>query len=107
MKVKNKKKTQLHTRDGQLISANSIDGNVKRLLDRHISQDLTYKHITTQFETLAEQFNWRNGDGSLYPVSLETLKKYVAIQQTRIGPQSIISYLSMLKEKQMSLGQHD
>ena len=97
------KKTIPLTRDGQPISANLIQQTMQTLLGLHGTEDLTYRHITTQFEAYARQFNWLNADGSIYPVSLDTLKKYIALQQSRIEPQSITSYLAALKEKHVGL----
>src|SRR5947209_3811543 len=91
------------TRDRQLISANLIQQTMQTLLGLHRTEDLTYRHITTQFEAYAQQFNWLNMDGSIYSMSLNILKKYITLQQSQIELQSITSYLTALKEKHIGL----
>jgi integrase len=63
-----------------------------------------YGATVARFERLAQQFGWLNKDGSLYPVSRNVLHKYIAFHEKQVKPQSIMSYLSALKEKHEQLG---
>jgi hypothetical protein len=104
---KQRRKRYPQSRDGLQISETVIERNVQSLLQRHTPVDSSYGNIIKQFEDLAALFGWGNDDGSIYPVSLETLKKYIGLQQARVEPQSLISYLSAMREKHVSLGHAD
>ena len=64
----------------------------------------SYKAVAGCFERLARQKGWTNTDGSIYPVSLANLQHYIALQEKRVKPQSLKSYLSALREKHEQLG---
>ena len=63
-----------------------------------------YKAVAGCFERLARQKGWTNTDGSIYLVSLTNLQHYIALQEKRVKPQSLKSYLSALREKHEQLG---
>jgi hypothetical protein len=64
----------------------------------------SYVAVASRFERLAKQNSWTNDDGSIYPVSLANLQRYVAFHKGSVKPQSLKSYLSALKEKHEQLG---
>src|SRR5947209_12865249 len=92
------------SREGKQMSEKVIEKNVQSLLQRQNSVGSAYGNVIKQFEGWASLFGWQNKDGSIYPVSLANLKNYIGLQQARIEPQSVMSYLAAIKEKHVSLG---
>src|SRR2546423_15276210 len=63
----------------------------------------SYSAVANHFERLAKQEGWQNCNGSIYPVALENLQRYIAFQEGKIKPQPLSTYLSALKEKHEQL----
>lgn len=90
------------------VQSNERDKALSRRIDQLVKQaDIPspgYAAITRQFERLAQGNDWVNADGSIYPVALVNLQKYIAFNEGRIKPQSILSYLSAIRDKHEQLG---
>lgn len=81
-----------------------LDSRVRQLVLAPDTPSQSYLAAARRYEALACRFGWTNTDGSLYPVSLGSLQRYVAYHENRVKPQSLLSYLSALKEKHEQLG---
>src|SRR6185295_15235150 len=57
----------------------------------------TYDAIIRRYEKLALENDWTNENKTIWPISKDNLTKYITYLHPRVAPQTIISYLSVLK----------
>ncbi|CAG8649671.1 8896_t:CDS:2, partial [Dentiscutata erythropus] len=57
----------------------------------------TYKAIIKRYQILASKHQWKNEDGSVWPISKDSLTKFIKLLSNEVSPPTITSYLSALK----------
>jgi len=82
----------------------TIENRIQQLVKAPDLPSRSYQTISANFEKMAKKYSWTNKDGSVYPVSLGNLQRYIAYSETRVKPQSILSYLAAIKDKHEQLG---
>src|SRR6185369_4347917 len=74
-----------------------IKNRIKQLKTAPDIPSRSYGAIMKHFEKLAAEQSWLNENGAVYPVSLSNLQRYIAYYESRVKPQSILSYLAAIK----------
>jgi hypothetical protein len=68
-----------------------IDATVQELFTYRIPK--AYISTLKQYIKLATESNWRNDNGSLWPISITNLMKYLAYKSQEVAPHTLRSYL--------------
>jgi len=90
--------------EGKYAARARLDTRVADLVRGPDRASKSYASITRHFEFLAGHNGWLNMDGSVYPVSVDNLRRFIAFNEKRIAPQSQVSYLAALHDKHEQLG---
>jgi len=98
------RRRQQNRRDWSKVSNDTLAARAKQLLTAPDIPSRSYGAAARQFERLAKNFGWVDAKGAVYPVRLSTLQLYIAYQEARIKPQSLLSYLAALRDKHEQLG---
>src|SRR5438128_68066 len=85
-------------------SVTTIESRIQQLVKAPNLPSRSYQMISANFEKMAKKYSWINKDGSVYLVSLENLQRYIAYSEAQVKLQSILSYLTAIKDKHEQLG---
>ena len=64
----------------------------------------TYLSITIRYQKMAIHNQWTNANGSVWPINVNNLLKYISAIHKSVSPSTLYSYLSALADKHASLG---
>src|SRR5439155_557667 len=56
----------------------------------------TYRSMIKQYTNMAKQEKWGNVDGSIWPISLPNLLKFLTVKSKKVAPHTLYSYLAAL-----------
>ena len=64
----------------------------------------TYLSITIRYQKMAIHNQWTNANGSVWPINVNHLLKYISAIHKSVSPSTLYLYLSALADKYASLG---
>ncbi|CAG8468941.1 1488_t:CDS:2 [Paraglomus brasilianum] len=64
------------------------------------TRDTYFEHVGRSYANLAHDRNWRNADGSVYPISVEHLKEYIILKYESSNMKSVLWHVGALKRYQ-------
>ena len=64
------------------------------------TRDTYFEQVGRSYANLAHDRNWRNADGSVYPISVEHLKEYIILKHESGNMKSVLWHIGGLKKYQ-------